>query len=123
MSKRRAKRTKGHGSVFPDPRSPYLQISYWNGTRQVRESARMDDHTEAVKLLQRKLAEHVIGKSACPERIKLAALLQLVVAYHLGMRTGELLALKRSWVDLPGAHLREGPGDKESRAENGTDLR
>jgi integrase len=23
-----------------------------------------------------------------------------VVAYHLGMRTGELLALKRSWVDL-----------------------
>jgi integrase len=24
-----------------------------------------------------------------------------VIAYHLGMRTGELLALKRSWVDLP----------------------
>jgi integrase len=24
-----------------------------------------------------------------------------VVAYHLGMRTGELLAIKRSWVDLP----------------------
>ncbi len=79
MSKRRAKRTKGQGSVFPDPRSPYLQISYWNGTRQVRQSARTDDHGEAVKLLQRKLAEHVIGKSASPERIKLAALLQLVV--------------------------------------------
>lgn len=26
-----------------------------------------------------------------------------VVAYHLGMRTGELLALKRSWVDLENA--------------------
>jgi integrase len=25
-----------------------------------------------------------------------------VVGYHLGMRTGELLALKRSWVDIPG---------------------
>src|SRR6185437_10273697 len=23
-----------------------------------------------------------------------------VVAYHLGMRTGELLALKRDWIDL-----------------------
>ncbi|MBV8864612.1 MAG: tyrosine-type recombinase/integrase [Acidobacteriaceae bacterium] len=24
----------------------------------------------------------------------------LVIAYHLGMRTGELLAIQRSWVDL-----------------------
>lgn len=79
MIKRRSKPTKGQGSVFQLPRSPYWQLSYWNGTRQVRESARTTDHNEAVKLLQRKLAEYVIGKSACPERIFVAALLQLVI--------------------------------------------
>ena len=40
-----------------------------------------------------------------PYRLILEALTEeikptFVVAYHLGMRTGELLALKRSWVDL-----------------------
>lgn len=81
MSKRRpSKRVKGQGAVFTEPRSPYLQISYWNGKRQVRESARTTDYGEAVKLLQRKLAEHVIGgRSAGPEHIYIAALLQLVV--------------------------------------------
>jgi integrase len=79
MSKRRVKRTKGQGSVFSDPRSPYWQLSYWNGKSQVRESARTTDYAEAVKLLQRKLAESTGGKSACPERIYVSALLQLVV--------------------------------------------
>jgi hypothetical protein len=79
VSKRRVKRTKGQGNVFSDPRSPYWQLSYWNGKSQVRKSARTTDHAEAVKLLQRKLAENAGGKSACPERVYVAALLQLVV--------------------------------------------
>ena len=79
MNKRRLKPTKGQGSVFQHPHSPYWQLSYWDGKRQVRESARTTEHNEAVKLLQRKLAEYVIGKAACPERIYVSALLQLVV--------------------------------------------
>jgi integrase len=79
MSKRAAKRTKGQGSVFLDPPSPYWQLSYWNGWRQVRESARTTDYAEAVKTLQRKLGEIAVGKSAGAERIRVAALLELLV--------------------------------------------
>ncbi len=56
-----------------------LQISYWNGWRQVRESAGTTDHAEAVKTLQRKLGEIAVGKSAGAERVRISALLQLVV--------------------------------------------
>jgi integrase len=70
---------KGQGSVFERPGSPFLQISYWNGWRQVRESAETTDRAEALKLLQRKLGEIAAGKSAGAERIKVAALLQLLV--------------------------------------------
>lgn len=79
MRKRSAKRTKGQGAVFQDPPSPYWQLSYWNGWRQVRESARTSDHAEAVKTLQRKLGEIAVGKSAGAERIRIAALLQLLI--------------------------------------------
>ena len=79
MSKRRLKPTTGQGRVFQTSHSPYWQLSYWDGKRQVRESARTTERGEAVKLLQRKLAEYGIGKASCPERIYLSALLQLVV--------------------------------------------
>lgn len=82
MRKRQAKPTKGQGSLFRDPRSPYWQISYWNGWRQVRESAGTTDRDEAVRILQRKLGEIATGKSAGAERIRIAALLQLFVEDH-----------------------------------------
>ncbi len=77
--KRSAKRIKGQGSVFPDPKSPYWQISYWNGHRQIRQSSRTTDYAEAIKILQRKLGETVVGKYATVERVRIGALLQLVV--------------------------------------------
>jgi integrase len=80
VSKRRAAdRVKGHGNVFLRPRSPLWQISYWNGWRQVRESSGTSDYAEAVKTLQRKLGEIAVGKSAGAERIRVAALLELLV--------------------------------------------
>ena len=80
MSKRRAaNRVKGQGNVFLRPRSPLWQISYWNGWHQIRESSGTTDHAEAVKTLQRKLGEIAIGKSAGAERVRISALLQLVV--------------------------------------------
>src|SRR3982751_3535503 len=80
MSKKRVtKPTKGQGSVFLDPRSPYWQLSYWNGWHQGRESARSTDHAEAVKTLQRKRGEIAVGKFAGAERIRVAALVQLLI--------------------------------------------
>ena len=38
MKKKTRTRTKGQGNLFKDARSPYWQLSYWNGWRQVRES-------------------------------------------------------------------------------------
>ena len=78
MSKRSVP-VKGQGNVFQRKRSALLQISYWNGWRQVRESAGTTDHAEAVKTLQRKLGEIAVGKSAGAERVRISALLQLVV--------------------------------------------
>ena len=78
MSKR-ASRVKGQGNVYMRPDSPYWQISYWNGWRQERESTHTKDHAEAVKTLQRKLGEIAVGKSAGAERIRVSALLQLVI--------------------------------------------
>src|SRR4051794_31942393 len=37
---RKPKHIKGQGSLFQDERSPYWQLSYWNGWRQVRESSK-----------------------------------------------------------------------------------
>ncbi len=80
MSKKRsAGRVKGQGSVSPGKRSPFWQLSYWNGWRQVRESSKTTDYAEAVKTLQRKLGEIAVGKSAGAERIRISALLQLLV--------------------------------------------
>jgi hypothetical protein len=73
------KRIKGQGSVFTDPRFPYLQISYWNGWRQVRKSSGTTDHAEAIKILQRKLGEIAVTKPAGAEQIRIGALLQMVI--------------------------------------------
>ena len=80
MSKKRSTaRVKGQGSIFPGKRSPFWQLSYWNGWRQVRESSKTTDYAEAVKTLQRKLGEIAVGKSAGAEGIRVSALLQLLV--------------------------------------------
>jgi integrase len=78
MSKR-ASPVKGQGNVYLRPDSPYWQISYWNGWRQERESSRTTDYGEAIKTLQRKLGEIAVGKSAGVERIRVSALLELLI--------------------------------------------
>ena len=47
--------------------------------RQIRESAGTTDDAEAVKMLQCRLGEVAVGKSAGAERVRISALLQLVV--------------------------------------------
>lgn len=76
---RRSRPVKGQGTVFQRKRSAIWQISYWNGWRQVRESARTSDRGEALKFLARRLTEVSAGKSAGAERVRISALLQLVV--------------------------------------------
>jgi integrase len=72
---------KGQGSLFKDPRSPYWQLSYWNGWRQVRESARTADRREALELLNQKLSHVSIQKRSGtgPEQIKVETLLTLLI--------------------------------------------
>ena len=77
--RRNVKRTKGQGSVFTKPGTPYYHLSYWNGWRQKRESSRTTDHKEALSILQRKIAEVAAGKSAGVERVSISALLELVI--------------------------------------------
>jgi hypothetical protein len=79
MSNRSVRRTKGQGNVFLRPNSPLWQISYWNGWRQVRESAHTSNYAEAVKTLQRKLGEIAVGKSVGAERIRVSELLDLLI--------------------------------------------
>lgn len=69
--------------MYLRPGSPYWQISYWNGWYQERESTHTTDYSEAVKTLQRKLGEVAVGKSAGAERIRIAALLQLLIGLPL----------------------------------------
>lgn len=80
MSKKRAsKHVKGQGSVFLDPPSPYWQLSFWNGWRQVRQSARTKDRKEAVEMLQRRLVEVALFKDhgAGVEKVTINGLLTL----------------------------------------------
>src|SRR5581483_12145537 len=105
MSKRSPKHVKGLGSVFLDPPSPYWQLSYWNGWRQIRESARTTDHSEAVKMLQRKLGEIAVGKSAGAERIKIGALLQLVIEDYRRHDRSDLLEATQRVENLLKAHF------------------
>lgn len=80
-NKRSIARVKGQGSLFKDPRSRYWQISYWNGWRQVRESAHTESRDEALATLQQRLAAVASGKGegAGAERIHVAALLNLLL--------------------------------------------
>ena len=82
MSRGKAKPVKGAGSLFTDERSPYLQLSYWNGWRQVRESSGTKDREEAQRILRRKLDQVSLCKSAGAERIRIAALLSLFIEDH-----------------------------------------
>jgi integrase len=82
MSKKRTtKRVKGQGSVFIDPPSPFWQLSYWNGWRQVRESARTKVRKEALELLQQRLSEVAVHKDhgAGSERVTINGLLTLLL--------------------------------------------
>jgi len=96
MRKRKPTHVKGQGNIFLDPPSPYWQLSYWNGWRKVRECASTTDHAEAVRMLQRKLGEIAVGRSADAERIRIATLLQLVVEdYRRHDRSDLLEAMQR----------------------------
>jgi integrase len=91
MSKRRALRLlKGQGGIYKDPKSRYLYISYWNGWRQIRESARTEDRDEALATLQRKLGDVATGKGAGPERIRISALLRLFIEEYRVRDKGDL---------------------------------
>src|SRR5271165_1981599 len=123
MSQKRAtKRTKGQGGLFRGKRSSYWQMSYWNGWRQVRESARTADRQEALEILQQRLSEVAQrkGEGAGPERVKISALLALLIedyrrqdkadlyqaelriAKHLRPQFGDIIASK-----LTSKHIRE----------------
>ena len=100
MKKRSKKHVKGQGNIFQDPPSPCWQLSYWNGWRQVRESARTTDYSEALKLLQRRLGEIAVGKSAGAERIKVAALLKRVVEDYRRHDRADLLEVMQRVENL-----------------------
>ena len=99
MSKRTS-RVKGQGNVYMRSYSPYWQISYWNGWRQQRESSCTKDYGEAVKTLQRKLGEIAVGRSAGAERIKVAALLKLVVEDYRRHDRADLLEVTQRVENL-----------------------
>lgn len=104
MSKR-ISRVKGQGNVYMRSYSPYWQISYWNGWRQDRESSRTKDYAEAVKTLQRKLGEIAVGRSAGAERIKVAALLKLVVEDYRRHDRADLLEVTQRVENLLHPHF------------------
>jgi hypothetical protein len=80
-TKRATKSAKGQGSLFLNDRSSYWQMSYWNGWRQVRESARTADRKQALETLRQRLTEVAQrkGDGTGPERIKINALLSLLI--------------------------------------------
>jgi len=124
--KKSGTRTKGQGNLFKDPRSPYWQLSYWNGWRQVRESARTEDRVEALAILRERLSSVRVfaGAGSAGERIKINGLFNLLledyrrndrtdlyqaelrIAKHLRPSFGDLKAAKlsshhiRSYMDI-----------------------
>lgn len=120
--KRGTKRIKGQGNLFREARSPYWQMRYWNGWTEVRESARTADRKEALDMLQQRLLEvsRRRGEGAGPERIKIDALLTLLIEdyrrhdkadlyqaelrieKHLRPQFGDLIARK-----ITSKHIRE----------------
>ncbi len=136
MSKKRSsKHVKGQGSLFSDPRSPYWQLSYWNGWRQVRESSRTENREEALVTLQQKLTDVATrkGEGAGPERIKMSALFRLLlddyrrhdradlyqaelrIEKHLTPAFGDIRAAKFS-----SKHIRQYIEARRPNAANGT---
>src|SRR3954465_10963731 len=68
---KRPQRTKGQGNLFKDPRSRYWQLSYWNGHRQVRQSARTEDRADALQILRERLSSvHVFSWGSSAEQVK-----------------------------------------------------
>src|SRR3954452_16098084 len=134
--KKSGTRTKGQGNLFKDPRSPYWQLSYWNGWRQVRESARTEDRVEALAILRERLSSVRVfaGAGSAGERIKINGLFNLLledyrrhdrtdlyqaelrIAKHLRPSFGDLKAAK-----LSSHHIRSYmDGRKAARASNAT---
>jgi integrase len=133
--KRATKRIKGQGGLFRGKRSSYWQMSYWNGWRQVRESARTADRKEALEILQRRLSEVAQrkGEGVGPERVKINALFTLLiedyrrqdkadlyqaelrVAKHLRPEFGDLAAGK-----LTSRHIRDYIERRKKEAANAT---
>lgn len=135
MSEKKTKRTKGQGGLFRGKRSSYWQMSYWNGWRQVRESARTTDRKEALGILQERLSEVAKrkGEGAGPERVRVNALLTLLIedyrrqdradlyqaelriAKHLRPQFGDVIASK-----LTSTHIRGYIEKRKSEAANAT---
>jgi integrase len=126
---------KGQGSLFKDARSPYWQMSYWNGWRQVRESARTADRREALELLNQKLSNLSLQKrgGVGPEQIKIETLLSLLIdeyrrqdkadLYITGLRVQRhlrpRLGCKKTWK-LTSRDIREYIDVRAETASNAT---
>ena len=126
---------KGQGSLFKDARSPYWQMSYWNGWRQVRESSRTSERKEALDLLSRRITElnRYKREGVGPEQIKIDVLLALLideyrrqdkadlyvtelrVARHLSPAFGQTKACK-----LTSSRIREYIEERKEKAANAT---
>ncbi|MFL6446346.1 MAG: tyrosine-type recombinase/integrase [Bryobacteraceae bacterium] len=73
------RRFEGQGNVFLRKRAALWQISYSNGWRQVLESSCSAQRAETLRTLKRAFREIALGKSADAERVRIFALLQLVI--------------------------------------------
>jgi integrase len=77
---KRPQRSKGQGNLLKDRRSRYLQLSYWNGHRQVRQSARTEDRADAFQILRERLSSvHVFSWGSSAEQVKVNGLFQLLL--------------------------------------------
>lgn len=72
------KQTRGSGSYYR--RGNVFWISYWVNGRQIKESTRSTDETEAKRQLKIALGEAAAGKDITPERATIDDLFALVLA-------------------------------------------
>ena len=84
-----AKQTKGQGNVFRREGTQIWHIRYWDGTEQIRESAKTTVRKEAVELLQEKLA--LVGQNGGgSHRLTINALLNLLLKEYREQKRASL---------------------------------
>src|SRR5207249_2110528 len=82
---RKPRHIKGTGSIFTRPGSPYLYVSYWNGKRQVKESAKTTDEQVAQALLDKRREQMRTRRHVDPrkqERITVDELLNALQEHY-----------------------------------------